>query len=222
MQYEIFRLLEPEEVQSIVRELAGQPFVDGKVTAAGAARAVKNNLQIERQSSATAEADRLVNTALHRCRDLQVWALPRRFVKPMYSRYEPGMEYGPHVDNSFMGGPNGVRTDLAVTIFLSPPATYDGGELAIHLPAGQEEIKLDAGEAVVYPASFVHHVAPVTLGVRLAAITWVQSAVRDERIRAILWDLSLAMRKTEQRQLDELSLLLNKSYHNLVRYAAQS
>ena len=137
----------------------------------------------------------------------------------MFSRYDPGMEYGDHIDNAIMGE---IRTDLSVTLFLSRPDTYDGGELVIQLPLGNQEIKLDAGEAIVYPSNSVHHVAPVTRGARLAAVTWVQSRVRDQEVRSILYDLHKSAQDPVAGQNKDLSLLLAKSYHNLLRYAAES
>jgi PKHD-type hydroxylase len=221
MNCEVFRLLQTGEVDRIVRDLATRTFKDGKATALGQAREVKHNLQVERSGADLSVIDDIVVASFGRNRDFQAFAMPSRFVTPIVSRYEPGMAYGAHVDNSLMGGFNGLRTDLAMTLFLSPPASYDGGELVIHEAGGQREIKLDCGEAVVYPATSVHHVAPVTRGVRLAAVTWIQSAVHDERARAILYDLSHALRQAEDQKNHDMALLLSKSYHNLIRYAAQ-
>ena len=133
------------------------------------------------------------------------------------------MEYGAHIDSAIMGGSQfaGIRTDLSVTLFLSPPSSYDGGELVIELPAGEQEIKLDAGEAIVYPSCSIHYVAPVSRGVRLAAAIWVQSTVHDERLRGILYDLHRALQQVEAAKNSALTLLLGKSYHNLIRYAAE-
>jgi PKHD-type hydroxylase len=181
---------------------------------------VKHNLQAKRESAAPTEIDLILTAAFNRHRDFQAFAMPGRFVTPICSRYEPGMQYGAHVDNSIMGGAHALRTDLAMTLFVSPPGSYDGGELVLHLASGEQEIKLDGGEAVVYSASSVHHVAPVTRGVRLAVVTWFQSRVRDERLREILYDLNRAVQRTEKAD-PELSILLSKSYHNLVRYAAE-
>jgi PKHD-type hydroxylase len=128
------------------------------------------------------------------------------------------MKYGDHVDNALMGGMMGVRTDLAMTIFLTPPSSYDGGELVIE---GSDEIKLDVGEAFVYPATSIHHVAPVTRGVRLAVVTWLQSAVRNEQVRAALYDLWIVGREVEKLNDYQLKLRLSKSYQNLIRYAAE-
>jgi PKHD-type hydroxylase len=160
----------------------------------------------------------MVLQAYRQSPEFQTFAIPKRLLLPIYSRYEPGMAYGAHIDNALMSE---IRTDLATTLFLSRPDTYDGGELVIETPVGEERIKLDAGEAIVYAASTVHYVAPVTRGVRLAAVTWIQSVVRDERIRAILFDLSVCSQLPATAEDAKLSLLLTKSYHNLLRYAAE-
>src|SRR5579872_2355676 len=147
MNYQVFHLLQREELETVVSFVARQTFADGKATAKGLARAVKNNLQIGRTGPELSEADRILISALQRNRDFQSFALPKRIMMPLFSRYDPGMEYGAHIDDGIMHSRNGdpVRSDIAVTIFLSPPESYDGGELAIRLPLGQEEIKLDAG-----------------------------------------------------------------------------
>jgi PKHD-type hydroxylase len=221
MNYQVVRLLEREELDRVVDVLRQSAFADGKLTAHGKAREVKHNLQLELGKTAPSEIENLVLSALTRNTDFQGFALPKRVTRPMFSRYDPGMQYGSHIDNAMMGGLNGVRTDFAFTLFLCPPATYDGGELVIERPLGEEEIKLDAGEAIVYSASSVHHVAPVTRGSRLAAVGWVQSIVRDDRLREILYDLARSSRQAEETGNSELSLLLGKSYHNLLRYAAE-
>ncbi len=223
MSYQIIRLLPREALESVVSFVSGQTFSDGRATAQGLAREVKHNLQVKRSGPELSDADRILVSALQDNQSFQDFAYPKRIMMPMFSRYDPGMEYGSHVDNGIMSSKNGspVRSDIAVTIFLSPPASYDGGELVIESPMGQEEIKLDAGEAVAYSASAIHHVNPVTRGVRLAAITWAQSMVRDESMRAILFDLNSAIARLGTAGGPELSLLLMKSYHNLLRYAAE-
>jgi PKHD-type hydroxylase len=118
-----------------------------------------------------------------------------------------------------MGGAQPMRADLAMTIFLSSPDSYEGGELVIESPSGEQEVKLAAGEAVVYPATTLHRVTPVTRGVRMAAVTWIQCAVRDERLRAILGDLNEAVHHAEAVKDAAAMLLLSKCYHNLLRYA---
>jgi PKHD-type hydroxylase len=217
MNGEIFRLLMPEELKQVVRALEQCRFVDGRETATGQAKDVKNNLQVS-GSKERAENDNLVIAAIQRHPGLQAYAMPSRFVPPLFSRYEPGMKYGDHVDSALMGGSQGVRSDYAMTLFLSSPDSYDGGELVLE---GGEEIKLDSGEAFVYAATSIHHVAPVTRGVRQAAVTWMQSLVRDVSLRAILYDLWRAIQKIKSDEEQELALLLSKSYQNLIRYAAE-
>jgi PKHD-type hydroxylase len=223
MNYCVFRLLQPEELDVVVSFVAQQTFTDGRATARGSAQSVKHNLQAGRTGPDLSEADRVLISALQRNQEFQHFAFPKRMMIPMYSRYDPGMKYGSHIDDGIMSSLNGepLRTDIALTVFLSPPATYEGGELVIEMPLGEQEIKLDAGEAVAYSASSIHHVNPVTRGVRLAAISWAQSTVRSEPLRAILCDLGHAVDRSGAAGQPELSLLLGKSYHNLLRYAAE-
>ncbi len=217
MSFQVFRILEQEELARILSILSRQNFVDGKLTSSGPAREVKNNLQAERATGEPGEADQIVLAALSRSHLLHSFAFARRIMLPLFNRYENGMQYGAHVDSAVMGkGNEQIRTDLSMTIFLSDPAEYDGGELILETPFGEQEIKLDAGEAVVYASTAIHRVAPVTRGMRLAAVTWIQSSVPDERLRAILVDLNQA---ASQAGNHELSVLLNKSYNNLLRYA---
>lgn len=219
MEFQILPVLAPDELGRILSQLARATFVDGTATASGLARELKHNLQAERSGSEWVEVDEIVFSALRRNREFQMFAHPKRILAPSYSRYEAGMEYGTHIDGAIMGGAQPLRTDLAMTIFLSAPDSYDGGELAIESPAGEQEIKLAAGEAVVYPATTLHRVTPVTRGVRLAAVTWIQCAVRDERLRSILHDLGQAVHNAEAAKDAAAIRLLSKSYHNLLRYA---
>jgi len=223
MNCQVFRLLDRPLLEKVVALLSTQTFVDGKVTAHGLAAEVKNNLQIPRTGPELGEADRILIAALQENHDFQRFAFPRRLTFPMYSRYDPGMEYGAHVDDAMMSSRNGdpVRSDFALTIFLSAAASYEGGELVIETSMGEEEIKLDAGEAVVYSAGAIHRVNPVTRGARLVAITWAQSIVRDEQVRAILRDLGEAIARAKTSGDRDLQLLLNKSFHSLLRYSAE-
>jgi PKHD-type hydroxylase len=220
MDFQILHILERNEIQQIVSHLAGQTWADGKLTAHGLARSVKNNLQMERAGPEQTEADRVLLAALARNEFFQTFAIPKRIASPTFSRYEVGMEYGDHVDGAIMGSGGGaIRTDLACTVFLSDPGSYDGGELILEMSFGEQEIKLEAGEAIVYSATTMHRVAPVTKGMRLVALTWIQSAVPDERLRAILFDLSAAIKHAGANTDHRLLTNLNKSYHNLLRYA---
>jgi PKHD-type hydroxylase len=220
MDFQIIPVLSHDEVDRFFVELERATFVDGKATASGVAREVKHNLQADRSGAQLTAMDNTIYSALRASKEFQAFAQPKRILAPSYSRYEPGMEYGAHVDGAIMGGAQPMRADLAMTIFLSAPDSYDGGELVIDLPFGEQQIKLPAGEAVVYPASSLHHVAPITRGVRMAAVTWIQSAVRDERLRAILADLGQAVNSAEAAQDKAATVLLSKCYHNLLRYAA--
>ena len=224
MDYQILPILDPAQVARILAALADHPFVDGKATASGIARGVKENRQAERATGpggpSLAELDQLVNSALCAHREFQGFAFPRRIRPPIFSRYEPGMHYGAHVDAAYFNDQGVlVRGDLSVTLFLSDPAAYEGGELMIQRSCGEESVKLPAGEAVIYSSETVHRVAPVTRGVRIAAVTWVQSAVRDPRVRTLLFDLATALKQLEQGA--DPALLLAKSYNNLLRMSAE-
>jgi PKHD-type hydroxylase len=221
MNYQIFRLLTKEQAGRLVSELQRRTFTDGRLTAHGQAREVKNNLQLRREDDEATDLHDLVTQAFQQSVPFQEFAFPKRFAHPIFNCYDTGMTYGAHVDNAMMGGFNGIRTDLSVTVFLSDASSYEGGELMIHLPVGEEAIKLDAGEAIVYSSDTVHHVERVTRGVRLAAISWVQSAIRDERIRVLLRDLARCAQRADELKDAELHLLLTKSYQNLLRYAAE-
>jgi PKHD-type hydroxylase len=222
MSFQVFRILELDELARVLSILSRQKFVDGKLTSSGPARDVKNNLQAERATGEPNEADQIVLTALKRSQVLQTFAFARRIMLPLFNRYENGMEYGSHVDSAVMGaGGEQIRTDLSMTVFLSDPASYDGGELILETPFGEQEIKLDAGEAVVYPSTTIHRVTAVTRGVRLAAVTWIQSSVPDERLRAILFDLNQAVSHASAKGDHDLRVLLSKSYNNLLRYAIE-
>jgi PKHD-type hydroxylase len=212
-------VLDPEQLSKVRAAVAGMSFVDGKTTAGYRAQRVKNNLQVDREKSPQApEMSELVRTALRRNGDFRRAALPRFVRLPMFSLYKPGMEYGRHVDDAIMGGTTKVRSDLSITIFLNEPDEYDGGELVIESSIGEHPIKLPAGAAVVYPSSTLHRVTPITRGERLAAITWVQSFVRDPAAREILHDLDLvrhacARVAPDGRETD----LAFKAYVNLLR-----
>lgn len=219
MDLQIIPVLSPDQVAHLLTELGKAKFVDGKATALGIAREVKHNLQAERSGTWSAALDEMIFAALRANKDFQLFAHPKRILPPSYSRYEPGMQYGAHVDGAIMGGAIPLRADLAMTLFLSSPDSYEGGELVIGL-AGEQQVKLMAGEAVVYPAGTVHYVAPITRGVRMAAVTWVQCSVKDERLRAILADLGQAISDAETAKDSAAVLLLSKCYHNLLRYAA--
>jgi PKHD-type hydroxylase len=208
-------LLNPVEVTRIRDALAGAQWQDGSSTAGRHARMVKNNEQavgpqVEMPRRAIAEA-------LSRNELFNMAALPRAVSSAMFSRYRPGMEYGTHIDNVLMTvGSGRIRTDLAMTVFLSDPDSYSGGALSIS--GAENGIRLAAGSAVLYPATTLHRVTPVETGERLAAVLWVQSLVREDAAREVLYDLA----RTRRMILDtegktEAFDLIAKSHANLLR-----
>lgn len=210
-------VLKPDELALAREWLASVRFVDGKASAGAAARRVKKNVEAER--AGLERLDELVMGALARHPAYRGGALPLHAATPMYVRYAPGMEYGDHLDDPIMGA-GGVmyRSDVAVTVFLSAPEEYDGGELVIRHAAGAQSVKLPAGDAVLYPAGTIHHVNPVTRGERLVAVTWVQSAVRDPARRELLYGLNLAREKLLQDSpAAEATAQVNAAYLNLIR-----
>jgi PKHD-type hydroxylase len=216
-------VLESADLASVREGLADLAFGPGKRTAGATARAVKDNLQADGADPRTQALERFVVEALRRHPLFEIAARPARLTRVMFSKYEPGMTYGAHTDDALMGaGDDKLRTDLAFTIFLADATTYDGGALVMESPLGAQEVKLEAGDAILYPAGSIHHVAPVTRGVRLAAVGWVESYVADAARREILFDLSIARaRLAETGGAREELLRLDKSISNLLRMWAR-
>ena len=169
----------------------------------------------------SAELGSIVMSALERLPLFISAALPNRVYPPMFNRYENGMHFGSHVDGSVRLIPNNgvkMRTDLSATLFLAPPESYDGGELMVEDTYGAQSIKLAAGDMVLYPASSLHRVTPVTRGVRVACFFWVQSMVRDDGQRALLFDLDNAIQRLTATGADDAARVhLTGCYHNLLR-----
>lgn len=176
------------QVRAFVESAA---FRDGKATAGNLGRAVKANEELDRSTPEKAAIDALIVDALNRNPMFEAAARPKRFTDPIYSRYRPGMQYGRHMDHPVMGrGAGRMRVDLSVTLFLSPPESYEGGELTVETEYGPREAKLPAGDAILYPTIHYHEVKPVTRGERLAAVMWVQSLIKEPFQRALLYELS--------------------------------
>lgn len=214
-------LLKPKELARI-EELAGAAeFVDGKLTASGPARKVKRNRQIESTSPALAEIRTILDVARRTSPLFSIGALPRTVYPFVVSSYGPGDAYGWHLDNPLMGEPP-IRTDLAMTVFLSDPASYRGGELVIQDGANQVAFKPAKGDAVLYPCQYLHCVNPVSQGTRLAAVTWIQSEVKSAEQRALLFQLNQAHGMLSQRSpgAAEAQLLL-QAHSNLYRMWAE-
>lgn len=212
-------VLKADELALVRGWLAGAPFVDGKLSAGLAARRVKQNQELEAGAADLERLNRVVMGALARHPAYRAGALPLHAASPLYARYRPGMTYGDHLDDPIMGsGGLMYRSDVALTLFLSAPEDYDGGELIIRGPVGEQAVKLPAGDAVIYPASTIHRVAPVTRGERLVAVTWVQSLVRDPARRELLYGLNAAREKLLQTTpMADETAQVNAAYLNLIR-----
>ncbi|MGD9979617.1 MAG: Fe2+-dependent dioxygenase [Hyphomonadaceae bacterium] len=217
------QVLEPEDLARVRAELGAIRWSSGKRTAGAAARGVKENLQADGADPHVKELERFVVDALRRHPLFEIAARPARISRLLFSRYEPGMTYGAHTDDALMGaGDDKLRTDLAFTIFLADRDGYDGGELVVESALGEQAIGLDAGDAILYPAGSIHHVAPVTRGVRLAAVGWIQSHVSDIAQRETLFDLSVARARFDEAGVAREELLrLDKSISNLLRMWAR-
>ena len=219
----IANVLDPEEVQRVRERLAALPFQDGRATAGWHARTVKRNEQADAADEGVRALRSEVDQAIGRSTLFRMAARPRRRTPIRFSRYSDAMEYGNHVDDAVMDGPDGpVRTDVSFTLFLSEPDSYDGGELVTETTAGEQSYKLPAGSMVVYPSSTLHRVAPVTRGERVAAIGWAQSQVRDPAQREVLFDLDTARRRMFDREgKTEDFDAISKSLANLQRMWAE-
>jgi len=216
-------LLNQAQLEKIHQVLAAATFVDGRLTAGFAAARVKDNLEMQADPERMKLLIRIIMSSLGHNETFRFGALPHRVADPIFSRYEPGMTYGDHVDDPIMGssGPR-FRADVSMTVFLNAPETYDGGELVIRTSFGEKRMKRTAGDAVVYPSSSLHQVAPVTRGERLAALTWIQSYVRDPAQRELLYELNLAREKMlKEAPGAETTGYVDRSYANLLRMWAE-
>ena len=218
-------VLSQEQVTRCRDVMSRAAWVDGRVTAGYQSSVVKDNRQLAENSPEAREMGEMIVAALERNPLFITAALPLRVFPPLFNRYEGGENFGAHLDNSIRqipGTPLRVRTDISATLFLSAPEDYDGGELMIDDVYGTHAVKLGAGDMVVYPASSLHHVKPVTRGVRLASFFWVQSMVRDDGTRTLLFDLDMAINKVNQVIPNNSAVVeLTKCYHNLLRRFAE-
>lgn len=218
-------VLTPEQVLKARGMMSGAEWVDGRVTAGHQSAKAKNNAQLPEDHPAARELGDLIVSALGRNPLFLSAALPLKVFPPLFNRYEGGQSFGTHVDNAVRqvpGTPHRIRTDLSATLFLADPHEYDGGELVIEDTYGVQSLKLPAGHMVLYPASSLHHVKPVTRGARVASFFWIQSMVRDDGRRAILFDMDLAIQKIAQDHPEHPSAVaLTGVYHNLLRQWAE-
>lgn len=217
------QVLNSDELQRVcaLLDAAGTAWVDGRITAGHQGAPVKFNQQIDEHSQVAAQCQQIVARALERNPLFISAALPNVLYPPMFNRYGEGMGFGLHVDGGVRLHPHNdskLRTDLSATLFLSEPESYDGGVLQMEDTYGMHSAKLPAGDMVLYPATSLHMVTPVTRGERRACFTWVQSLVRDDSERALLFDLDNAIQQLNQSQADETARrTLTGTYHNLLR-----
>ncbi len=214
-------LLSQEEVAQFRNELDNTNWVDGKATAGYQSAQVKHNMQLPESSPVAIELGRKIVQALQRNPLFISAALPAKIFPPLFNRYDGGHSFGNHVDNSVRRIPltgEQIRTDLSVTLFLSSPEEYDGGELIIDDTYGAHSVKLPAGHMVLYPSTSLHRVLPVTRGSRVSSFFWLQSMVRRDAQRSLLLDLDVAIQKVGQDMPNHPSLVeFTSVYHNLLR-----
>jgi PKHD-type hydroxylase len=213
------------QVADACRRLDAADWVDGRVTAGHQSARVKENLQLRESHPVGEEVGDVILTALQQHPLFIAAALPKHIFPPLFNRYEGGHSFGNHVDNAIRqisDTGHRIRTDLSATLFLSAPEAYDGGELFVEDTYGVHSVKLPPGHMVLYPSTSLHHVRPVQRGVRLASFFWIQSLVRDDGERTILFDLDAAIRRMNQDVPDHPSAVqLTGVYHNLLRRWAE-
>lgn len=214
-------VLTPEQVQTMRQQLmASDEWVDGRETVGAQGAEVKRNQQLASRSALKAELGKQILQALANNPLFFAAALPAKIMPPLFNRYSGGGTYGFHVDGSVMKMDNGeqMRSDLSCTIFFNEPDTYEGGELIVADTYGEHEVKLPAGDAILYPSSSLHCVSPVTQGERLASFFWIQSMVRDVEQRRMLFEMDTSITQLRNTQADrDATLQLTGIYHNLLR-----
>jgi len=210
-------VLTADQVLRARQIFAEAEWVDGRVTAGHQSSRAKNNMQLPEGSRAAREIGRMILGALEQNALFISAALPARVFPPLFNRYQGGESFGTHVDNAIRqvtGTPHRIRTDLSATLFFTGPGEYDGGELAVEDTYGAHEVKLPAGHMILYPASSLHHVRPVTRGARIASFFWIQSMVREDGERTLLFDLDVAIQRLHD---NPAAVQLTGVYHNLLR-----
>jgi len=221
MLLQVPQVLSAEQVADSRRQLDAAEWIDGRVTAGHQSVLAKDNVQLSEDSAVAKQLGQVILAALERSPLFMSAALPLKIFPPLFNRYAGGQSFGVHVDNAIRqvrNTPHRVRTDISATLFLSNPADYDGGELVVEDTFGTHSVKLPAGDLVLYPASSLHRVQPVTRGARVASFFWIQSMVRDDGQRTILFDLDLAIQRLSIDVPNHPSLVqLTGTYHNLLR-----
>lgn len=220
-------VLTPDELRHCQTLLAAADWADGRMTAGAQSALVKHNLQLPADCPAAREVGVIILQALGRNQTFLSAALPRTILPPLFNRYVTGQTFGVHIDNAIRANPltgERIRTDLSVTLFFSEPDTYDGGELVIETLYGSQEVKLPAGHLVLYPSTSLHQVLPVTRGERVASFFWLQSMIRTEEQRTLLFDLDQTIQdlSADLGGGDDRAVRLTGIYHNLVRHWAET
>jgi PKHD-type hydroxylase len=219
-------VLTPEQVARAREALDKAEWVDGRVTAGHQSAKAKDNMQLPEDSPVARQLADTVLAALQKSPLFIGAALPLKVFPPLFNRYSGGQSFGTHVDNAIRqvaGTPHRVRTDLSATLFLSAPEEYDGGELSVEDTYGVQSVKLPAGHMILYPATSLHHVRPVTRGTRIASFFWIQSMVRDDAQRTLLFDLDTTIQQIAQEAPDHpAAVRLTGIYNNLLRQWADA
>jgi len=218
-------VLNAEQVTQARKVLEEANWVDGRVTAGHQSARTKNNQQLPEDSPAAQQLGEMILAALGQNATFVAAALPHRVFPPLFNRYQSGQSFGTHVDNAIRqitGTSHRIRTDLSATLFFSRPDEYEGGELIIEDKYGLQTVKLPAGHMLLYPASSLHQVRPITSGARVSSFFWIQSMVRDESERTLLFDLDVSIQRlNNDRSEDPIAVQLTGVYHNLLRRWAE-
>ncbi len=225
MMLHIPAVLSPEAARALRDDIAAADWVDGNVTSGPQAAQAKKNRQLPEESPAAKRAGAAVLEALGRSSLFFAAALPRTIFPPLFNRYGPNDKFDTHVDNAVrFKNDLKVRSDLSATLFLSEPDEYDGGELSVEDTYGIHQVKLAAGDLILYPASSLHYVTPITRGERIASFFWIQSMVREDARRTLLFnmDLDIQLLARDLGQAHPRIVSLTGAYHNLLRMWAET
>ncbi|HEX3719763.1 MAG TPA: Fe2+-dependent dioxygenase [Verrucomicrobiae bacterium] len=222
-------VLSADQIKQAREILERAEWVDGKVTAGHQSAKAKDNQQIPENSPAARQLGDMILAALGKNPLFVSAALPSRVFPPLFNRYSGGQSFGTHVDNAIRpvtGTPHRIRTDISATLFFAGPDEYDGGELSIEDTYGVHQVKLPPGHVVLYPSTSLHHVKPITRGARVCSFFWIQSMVRDDGRRSLLFDLDLGIQRLNRELPDQpaaaqTAIHLTGVYHNLLRQWAE-
>lgn len=225
MLIQIPNILSLDELNYCRAMLEKADWIDGKVTAGHQSAKAKHNLQLQQDSAITLELGAIITNALNSNPLFIAAALPRKIFPPLFNCYQNGGSFDIHVDNAirqYCRQPDPIRTDVSATLFFTNPDEYEGGELIIEDTYGAKSVKLPAGHLILYPSTSLHKVNPVTTGARVASFFWIQSLVRDDSRRSVLFDLDQSIQQLSQAMPDHPSLIqLTGVYHNLIRMWAE-